>query len=166
VRGRRRVTGAVGATTRYEVLRRDRYTCRFCGVSAPDATLNIDHIVPRALGGRSVASNLQVLCEECNLGKSKAAPEQWLVKETIRRHTEWQRKGKHAEEDDQEDDLSEMYAYQGAYYTLERLSAEQVLGCITHVIARAFPYRPTGSELIISAASIALERYFSDEMAF
>ena len=31
--------------------------------------LHVDHIVPVSRGGKSVMSNLQTLCEDCNCGK-------------------------------------------------------------------------------------------------
>jgi len=37
--------------TRFEVLKRDRFRCQYCGASAPDALLHVDHIVPVAKGG-------------------------------------------------------------------------------------------------------------------
>lgn len=36
---------------RFEVLRRDSSTCRYCGQSAPDVKLHVDHVRPAALGG-------------------------------------------------------------------------------------------------------------------
>lgn len=55
---------------RLEVLVRDSYRCRMCGAAAADgATLEVDHIIPRAEGGESVLWNLQTLCDECNRGK-------------------------------------------------------------------------------------------------
>jgi hypothetical protein len=56
---------------RFEILKRDDYRCQMCGVTAKDgAALEIDHITPVAKGGGNDADNLQVLCRECNAGKS------------------------------------------------------------------------------------------------
>lgn len=55
---------------RYNVLRRDNYSCQICGVTAKDgAKLHVDHIIPVSKGGKTVMSNLQTLCEQCNIGK-------------------------------------------------------------------------------------------------
>ena len=40
---------AVSKRLRYEILRRDNHTCRYCGESAPDVKLTIDHVVPVSL---------------------------------------------------------------------------------------------------------------------
>ena len=58
---------------RFQVLARDKFTCRFCGASpAKDTSVNlhVDHIVPWSKGGKTTLSNLQTLCSTCNLGKS------------------------------------------------------------------------------------------------
>jgi len=56
---------------RVAVLVRDQYTCQMCGVSRTDgAVLEIDHIHPVSKGGTNARANLQVLCRECNAGKS------------------------------------------------------------------------------------------------
>ncbi len=56
---------------RKEIMERDNYTCRICGKYMPDEVgLHIDHIVPVAKGGKTVRSNLQVLCSKCNGRKS------------------------------------------------------------------------------------------------
>jgi|BioPla2DNA2_1021312.scaffolds.fasta_scaffold73225_2 5-methylcytosine-specific restriction endonuclease McrA len=56
---------------RYDILKRDNFTCRYCGATANDgAKLHVDHIKPISKGGKTVASNLQTLCAVCNLGKS------------------------------------------------------------------------------------------------
>lgn len=48
---------------RKEIMKRDHYTCQMCGKFMPDEVgLHIDHIVPIAKGGKTVPSNLQVLC--------------------------------------------------------------------------------------------------------
>jgi hypothetical protein len=55
---------------RFDVLASAGYRCQACGASASDgAELHVDHIIPRALGGTDVRSNLQALCRTCNLGK-------------------------------------------------------------------------------------------------
>lgn len=57
---------------RMEIAQRDNFTCQICGKYMPDGVgLQIDHIIPIAKGGKSVPSNLQVLCSKCNLKKSK-----------------------------------------------------------------------------------------------
>lgn len=58
---------------RAQILIRDSCICRMCGASpAKDATtvLHIDHIIPWSKGGETIETNLQTLCERCNLGKS------------------------------------------------------------------------------------------------
>lgn len=56
---------------RDKIARRDNYTCQICGKYMPDGVgLHIDHIVPISKGGKSVPSNLQVLCSKCNMSKS------------------------------------------------------------------------------------------------
>jgi len=60
---------------RYEILKRDNHTCRYCGASAPDATLTVDHVTPVALGGSDDPSNLVAACRDCNYGKSSTSPD-------------------------------------------------------------------------------------------
>ena len=56
---------------RKKVMERDNYTCQFCGRYMPDGkNIHIDHIIPVSKGGKTVMSNLQVLCATCNLRKS------------------------------------------------------------------------------------------------
>lgn len=58
---------------RFLVHRRDRFACVACGRSPAThlgVVLHVDHIVPWSKGGLTVFSNLQTLCETCNIGKS------------------------------------------------------------------------------------------------
>lgn len=56
---------------REKIAQRDNYTCQICGKYMPDGVgLHIDHIIPISKGGKSVPSNLQVLCSKCNGRKS------------------------------------------------------------------------------------------------
>ena len=70
---------AVSKRLRFEVLKRDDHTCRYCGAKAPDAKLTVDHVTPVALGGTDDASNLVAACCECNSGKSSTTPTDDLV---------------------------------------------------------------------------------------
>ncbi|WP_140853034.1 HNH endonuclease signature motif containing protein [Myxococcus xanthus] len=46
--------------------------CALCGVPlTPSARPHVDHIIPVALGGKSDSENYQLLCLQCNQGKSK-----------------------------------------------------------------------------------------------
>lgn len=65
---RRRQT--LSPRTRFEVLKRDNFTCRYCGRRAPEVVLHCDHIVAFIRGGDDAASNLVTACEDCNMGKS------------------------------------------------------------------------------------------------
>jgi hypothetical protein len=55
---------------RYRVLEQAHGRCVACGNGVRDgARLHVDHIVPYSQGGRTEESNLQALCDKCNLGK-------------------------------------------------------------------------------------------------
>jgi hypothetical protein len=58
---------------RFAVFVRDHFTCQYCGRSAPDTVLEIDHRVPVARGGSGEKTNLVTACVDCNLGKSDVA---------------------------------------------------------------------------------------------
>lgn len=70
---------SVTKRVRYEVLRRDEYTCRYCGEAAPDVKLTVDHVNPVSLGGSDDPSNLVAACQDCNAGKSSSQPDAPLV---------------------------------------------------------------------------------------
>ena len=55
---------------RFEVLRRDKYVCQYCGACGPNVELEVDHKIPVSKGGKTVESNLVTACIECNRGKS------------------------------------------------------------------------------------------------
>lgn len=55
--------------TRFEVFKRDRFTCQYCGAKAPEAVLHADHIRPVVDGGDDSILNLITACAGCNLGK-------------------------------------------------------------------------------------------------
>ncbi len=60
---------ALSKKTRFEVFKRDRFTCQYCGAHPPGVLLHVDHIVAVAAGGQNDLDNLITACEPCNLGK-------------------------------------------------------------------------------------------------
>lgn len=56
--------------TRFEVFKRDLFTCQYCGRNPPDVILECDHIVPVVEGGGNEEPNLVTACFDCNRGKS------------------------------------------------------------------------------------------------
>ena len=55
---------------RFEVFKRDNFTCQYCGKNPPEVTLEIDHIEPVSKGGTNNINNLLTACFKCNRGKS------------------------------------------------------------------------------------------------
>ncbi|WP_280448416.1 HNH endonuclease [Nocardia brasiliensis] len=80
---------AISKRVRYEVLRRDNFTCRYCGGSTPEVTLTVDHVIPVALGGGDDPSNLVAACKDCNAGKSSAAPDSTMVADISAKAVQW-----------------------------------------------------------------------------
>lgn len=76
---------------RYEVLRRDAFTCRYCGRSSPEVRLTVDHVTPIALGGVDDPSNLVACCSDCNAGKSSSSPEAATVADVASDALRWSR---------------------------------------------------------------------------
>ena len=66
---RKKSSGYVSGTKRYEVLKRAHFRCELCGISADKKALEVDHIVPRNKGGSDDLSNLQALCYTHNATK-------------------------------------------------------------------------------------------------
>jgi DNA-binding transcriptional regulator GbsR (MarR family) len=60
----------ISQKTRFEVFKRDKFTCQYCGASAPEFVLHIDHIIPVVSGGDNNIMNLITACKSCNAGKS------------------------------------------------------------------------------------------------
>jgi hypothetical protein len=54
---------------RFEVFKRDCFTCQYCGRKSPEVILQVDHIDPVAEGGSDDIVNLTTSCVDCNGGK-------------------------------------------------------------------------------------------------
>ena len=65
---------------RYEVLKFYEATCMCCGASRETgAQIHVDHILPRSLYEDLALefSNMQVLCQDCNLAKNNTDETDW-----------------------------------------------------------------------------------------
>lgn len=56
--------------TRFEVFKRDSFTCQYCRRGTPEVVLEVDHVIPRAEGGPDEMENLVTACYDCNRGKA------------------------------------------------------------------------------------------------
>jgi len=62
--------------SRLNIFGRDDFTCQYCGRRPTRADLNLDHVIPRALGGRSTWDNVVCSCLACNRRKGGRTPRQ------------------------------------------------------------------------------------------
>lgn len=72
---------AVSRRLRFEILRRDGHTCRYCGAKAPEVPLTVDHVIPQTLGGSDDPNNLVTACQPCNSGKSSVPADAAIVED-------------------------------------------------------------------------------------
>ena len=63
-------------TLRAFVIHRDNSTCRYCGKKAKPVEL--DHVIPRSLGGPNTPWNLVVACHKCNQRKDNQTVAEFL----------------------------------------------------------------------------------------
>ena len=62
--------------TRKNIYKRDSYSCVYCG-SNDKSSLTLDHVIPRAKGGRDTWHNLVTSCSRCNSEKADLDIEEW-----------------------------------------------------------------------------------------
>jgi 5-methylcytosine-specific restriction endonuclease McrA len=62
--------------SRINLMARDNFQCQYCGDQPVRSDLNLDHVVPRALGGRSTWENVVTSCLDCNRLKGGRTPHQ------------------------------------------------------------------------------------------
>lgn len=60
---------AISKKDRFEVFKRDSFTCQYCGNTPPAVVLEVDHVIPVAGGGENDQDNLLTSCFDCNRGK-------------------------------------------------------------------------------------------------
>jgi 5-methylcytosine-specific restriction endonuclease McrA len=63
------------AFNKKNILKRDAYTCQYCGRNSGER-MTIDHVIPKSLGGRTVWENVVSACRACNLKKGNKSLEE------------------------------------------------------------------------------------------
>lgn len=66
--------------TKHNILKRDNFTCQYCGKKGPSMTT--DHIIPKKANGGDSWENLVCACTECNNNKGNKTPEEAGLKLT------------------------------------------------------------------------------------
>lgn len=62
--------------SRQTLFQRDRHICAYCGKVFDRNDLTVDHILPRAQGGKTTWDNTVAACFPCNSVKADRTPEQ------------------------------------------------------------------------------------------
>lgn len=63
-----------------------RPLCRYCNCLLTLENVSLDHLRPITLGGRSLLSNIQFICKNCNKSKSDFTDEEYR---SLLKHLEW-----------------------------------------------------------------------------
>jgi len=78
---------AITKKLRFEVFKRDNFTCRYCGRKTPEVILEVDHVIPVSKGGTDDFENLVTSCFECNRGKGGSLLNNILLEKDIHDET-------------------------------------------------------------------------------
>lgn len=139
---------STGKRLRFEVFKRDGFTCRYCGAQPPEVVLVVDHVVPVAEGGLSTLDNLITACEPCNQGKAaKRVTEAAPRIDADERYLEAQQ------------EIAEMRRYQQALAELDRERAQ-----LLDTLVRRFA-KETGISSYAQASTSAISRTGSARIA-
>lgn len=58
------------------VLKRDKFTCAYCGLKNAKKVTTVDHIIPKSRGGQLSWNNLVAACKPCNGKKANRTPKE------------------------------------------------------------------------------------------
>lgn len=74
---------------RFEVFKRDNFTCRYCGRKPPEVVLHCDHIAPWIKVKIHDKANLATACRDCNIGKGATELNEKMQIEVSLSHVGW-----------------------------------------------------------------------------
>lgn len=142
---------AVKKSVRFEVFKRDKFTCQYCGRSAPDVVLHADHIHPVSEGGEDDILNLVTSCQDCNLGKSnRILSDDAVIK---------QRKSQLDVLQERHEQLEMLLEWHKSLVDIEDVTVQQVADFWARLVS---PYRLT--DIGLTTLRKLLKRYSVDEV--
>lgn len=115
---------------RFEVFKRDQFTCQYCGKKAPDVILHVDHIHPVSKGGTNDLLNLITSCQDCNLGKSNNLLNENSILEKQRSQME--------ELQERREQIKMMFEWRKSLNDLKNFSSEYLIDYIQNIISPYF----------------------------
>lgn len=61
---------SISKKKRFDIFKRDGFSCQYCGATPPSTVLHLDHLHPVCKGGGNESDNLITSCKACNQGKA------------------------------------------------------------------------------------------------
>ena len=133
---------ALSKKIRFEVFKRDSFTCQYCGRAAPDVLLEVDHIKPVSKDGEDDITNLITSCFDCNRGKS----DRELSDDTVA----IKRKKQLDELQSRREQIEMMMEWQGG---LDSIREQELCAAIEYLHSKIYPFTVnTSGEKTIKAA--------------
>lgn len=114
--------------SRFEIFKRDSFTCQYCGEKSPDVILHVDHIKPVAKSGDNEITNLITSCQKCNSGKSARELDDKTVIEKQRKQLE--------ELNERRNQLEMMLQWREGLDNLAETELDRIAGIITDKFTR------------------------------
>ncbi len=153
---------AISKKLRFEVFKRDLFTCKYCGSKAPDVVLEVDHVVPVASGGKNNTLNLVTSCFDCNRGKGKRELSDTSVMDKQRKQLEdiaekreqmkmmlnWRKELSNLEKE-QIDEIEDIFRRNFEYFTLSDYGRKETLKLI----------RKFGLIEVMDATELSISKY-------
>ncbi|MCL2518400.1 MAG: HNH endonuclease [Oscillospiraceae bacterium] len=136
---------------RFEVLKRDRFTCQYCGKKSPDVTLQIDHVTPVSKGGTDDIINLVTSCPDCNQGKTNVLLDDNSALGRQREHLE--------NLQERREQIEMMFEWKKSLDVLKDHSTDLFVDYIKDIVS---PYEPTEKQ--IKDIQILAKKYQMDEI--
>ena len=82
-----------GAISRKGLFKRDNARCAYCGKELTMSTMTVDHVIPKAQGGKNIWENVVASCRPCNFKKGNKTPKQAHMTLNVKPYNPFSKKG-------------------------------------------------------------------------